>query len=82
MYLHLHEPITLSLFGALGPKVVLKYVALGFPASRQQQSLRISSSQVSVKTNEVQVGESLNQSEFFQMITSNAWYAKSWTEIL
>ena len=82
MYLHLHEPITLSLFGASCPEVVLKYVALGFPASRQQQSLRISSSQVSVKTNEVQVGESLNQSEFFQMITSNAWYAKSWTEIL
>lgn len=52
-YLHLHELISLSLFGASGPEVVLKYIALGFPSFRQQQSLRTSYSQVSAKTNEV-----------------------------
>ena len=58
-YLHLHELISLSLFGASGPEVVLKYIALGFPSFRQQQSLRTSYSQVSAKTNEVKRMEHL-----------------------
>lgn len=58
-YLHLHELVALSSFGASGPEVVLKYIALGFPSFRQQQSLRTSYSQVSAKTNEVKRMEHL-----------------------
>ena len=94
-YLHLHELISLSLFGASGPEVVLKYIALGFPSFRQQQSLRTSYSQVSAKTNEVKrMGHLIktttsfseiypkSQSEFFQMIISNSFYAKGRNKIL